>query len=332
VRTTLAAPLPQTVGRMSQLRIFRKYLGRPYFLINRWIWNHLPVALTAWRPLHGYGRHLHRLVQVRASRRQYVGTFFFRNRPELELLVRLQNHKRPGSELKMAVLACSKGCEVYSASYALRCARPDLNIRIRALDIDRDVLEFAEEGVYSLGRPGTLTSPDPRLFETHKDVAGGTFRDQRDSIFERTAAEEMEALFDREGEVVKVKPQFREGITWHLGNAGDPDLVDVLGTQDVVIANRFLCHMQPEQAELCLRNLARLVKPSGYLFVSGVDLDVRSRVACQLGLRPVTDLIREIHDGDPSLRRDWPFEYWGLEPLDQGRSDWKTRYAVVFQR
>ena len=47
--------------------------------------------------------------------------------------------------------------------------------------------------------------------------------------------------------------------------------------------------------------------------------------------RPVTELISEIHEGDPSLRRGWPLQYWGLEPFDQGRSDWQIRYASVFQ-
>jgi hypothetical protein len=89
--------------------------------------------------------------------------------------------------------------------------------------------------------------------------------------------------------------------------------------------------MYPEEAEECLRNLARLVKLGGYLFVSGVDLGVRSKVARELGWRPVTELISEIHEGDPSLRRGWPFEYWGLEPFNQGRIDWKMRYASVFQ-
>jgi len=55
-----------------------------------------------------------------------------------------------------------------------------------------------------------------------------------------------------------------------------------------MVANWFLCHMHPEEAEECLRNLARLVKPGGYLFVSGVDLSVRSKVARDLGERPVT--------------------------------------------
>jgi SAM-dependent methyltransferase len=144
-------------------------------------------------------------------------------------------------------------------------------------------------------------------------------------------SKEIEALFDSDGETVRVKPSFREGIVWRTGDAGDPKLADTLGPQDVVFSNCFLCHMAPEAAELCMLNLARLVKPNGYVFVLGVDLGVRSKVARALGWRPVPELIDEIHEGDPALRRAWPLEYWGLEPFDQGRPDWKMRYASVFQ-
>ena len=103
---------------------------------------------------------------------------------------------------------------------------------------------------------------------------------------------------------------FWHGITLRLGDANDPGLPGALGLQDIVVAKRFLCHMDPNEAEFCLGNLARLVKGGGYLFVSGVDLDVRSKVAREFGWRPVTELIPEIHEGDPSLRRDWPLQYW----------------------
>jgi hypothetical protein len=89
--------------------------------------------------------------------------------------------------------------------------------------------------------------------------------------------------------------------------------------------------MQPPQAEACLRNVARLVKPGGHLFVSGIDLEVRTKVAIELGWTPVRMLLEEIHEGDPSLRGDWPWRYWGLEPLAKNRRDWSVRYASVFQ-
>lgn len=316
---------------MSQSSFLRKFLGRPYLLGGMWIWRHLPTSLTLRRALRAYGVHLHALVQLRATRRQSVATFFFRNRPELELLIRLIDQKREGSTLDVAVLACSKGAEVYSISCAIRCSRPDLKIRLRALDIDRDILGFAEAGVYSLRTNNGSGSTSPASLGQIEDVAAKTSRGQNTSIFERMSPREIEAMFDLDGELVKIKPRFREGIVWQIGDARDPKLVNLVALQDIVFANRFLCHMPRADAEACLLNLGRLVKPGGYLFVSGVDLSVRSKVARELGWRPVTELIREIHEGDPSVRGGWPLEYWGLEPFDQRRTDWKVRYASVFQ-
>ena len=90
-------------------------------------------------------------------------------------------------------------------------------------------------------------------------------------------------------------------------------------------------NMAPADAEKCLGNIARLISPGGHLFVSGVDLDVRTKVALYLGWEPVTELIAEIHDGDPSVRADWPWHWWGLEPLNRRRHDWRTRYAASFR-
>ncbi len=326
-----SARMPRSVlARMSRSRILRKYLGRPYLHLNNWIWNHLPTSLGMWRPVRAYGVHLHRLIQLREMRIQSVGTFFLRNRPELELLVRLLDRINQGSTLSVAVLGCSKGAEVYSISYTIRSMRPNLKVKLQALDISKEILEFAEAGAYSLGYDGS-EAPDSGHLVQDESVVRNTLRDQPSSVFERMTAGEMAAMFDRVGGQVKVKPQFRDGIGWRVADAADPRLVGALGLQDIVVANRFLCHMNPAQAEACLRNLARLVRPGGYLFVSGVDLEVRSKVAEELGWRPVTEKIREIHDGDISLRRDWPLRYWGLEPFDQTRSDWETRYASVFQ-
>ncbi len=315
---------------MSQSRFLRKYLGRPYLVTNSWIWNHLSFSITTWPLIRAYGAHLHSLVKL-GRRAQSTGTFFLRNRPELGLLIHLLNHKQQGATHDMTVLGCSKGAEVYSFTYAIQSARPDLQARLRALDISKDVLQFAEAGVYSLRSHDSSAAPAPDSSAQVAEVAANTLRDQPSSIFERMSAEEMEAMFDREGDEVKVKPRFRAGIAWRVGDANDPGLAGALGVQDIVVANRFLCHMPPDEAEKCLRNLARLVKPGGYLFVSGVDLEVRTKVARGLGWRPVTTMIKEIHEGDPSLRRDWPLHYWGLEPFDQDREDWEIRYASVFQ-
>jgi SAM-dependent methyltransferase len=142
---------------------------------------------------------------------------------------------------------------------------------------------------------------------------------------------EFDEMFESDGTAARVRSWIREGIRWRLGDAGDPELMRVIGQQDMVVASNFLCHMAPAEAENCLRNMARIVKPKGHLFVTGIDLDVRAKVARDLGWRPVLELIEEIHEGDPAVRRDWPCAWWGLEPLNKNMADWQIRYASAFR-
>jgi len=246
---------------------------------------------------------------LRARRQQYFGTFFLRNRPALELICRLAQQKAHGSTLRIVVLACSIGAEVYSILWVIRSARPDLKVVLCAVDISEKALNFAEKGIYG---------PDT------SELVGAP-------IFERLTAHDKREIFDWQGDQAKVKSWLREGITWRLGDAADPEVIRDLGPQHMVVASNFLCHMAPPDAEKCLRNIGQLVSAGGCLFVSGVDLEVRTKVALDLGWEPVPELIAEIHDGDPSVRADWPWQWWGLEPLNRRRHDWQTRYAAAFR-
>jgi chemotaxis methyl-accepting protein methylase len=281
-----------------------------YLQLNKWVWKRLPPTFLNSRPISSYGIFLQKLVRRRSKRRQYTGTFFLRNRPELKLMGRLVELNASGSNLRIAVVGCSIGAEVYSILWTLRSARPDLNMQMCAVDISAEVLNLAREAVYT-----SQTS----------DFVGA-------SIFERMSVEELAEILEWKGEQARVKSWLREGICWQVADASDPELIDILGPQDIVVASNFLCHMEPLDAENCLRNIARLVKAGGYLFASGVDLDVRVKVAGDLGWRPVPELIEEIHDGDPSVRGDWPWEWWGLEPLNKRRHNWQMRYAAAFQK
>ena len=303
--------VPQSfLTKIVKTKNFRKISGRCIFASESTDLETSPPSLMTLRPICSYGNFLHTLVRLRANRRQFFGTFFLRNRPQLELIRRLSDQKSNGSTLRISVLACSNGAEVYSILWTIRSARPDLKVIMHAVDISKEVLELAQKGVYSLGTP-ELVRGRP--------------------IFERMTEEEMGEMFDREGDQVKIKSWIKEGIIWHLGDAGDPEIVNALGPQDMVVANNFLCHMDPPDAERCLRNIARLVNPGGYLFVSGIDLDIRTKVARDLGWKPLKDLMEDIHEGDPVLRKDWPWKWWGLEPFNKRRHDWEVRYASGFQ-
>jgi chemotaxis methyl-accepting protein methylase len=289
--------------------VFGKSPTRAYVRLNRRLWRHVPAAALVLPPVRAYGAFLHRLVARRAARRQYLSTFFFRNRPQLALVRRLANARPADSTLRLAFLGCSNGAELYSVLWTIRTARPDLRVVARAVDISQEVLDLARAGVYS---------------RTSAQLVG-------EPIFARISAEEMRGMFEGDGDEVRVRAWLTDGIAWHRGDAGSAGLVEALGPQDMVFANNFLCHMDPPDAERCLRNLARLVTPGGHLVVSGVDLDVRTKVALDLGWTPVRDLLQAIHDGDPSVRRSWPTEYWGLEPFDRRRRDRHVRYATIFQ-
>lgn len=295
------------------------------------IWSHLPESIRRSSAGNAYGRYVHSVVCKTADRQQYFATYFVRNRPELQLICRLLDAKPTGSNVNISVLACSKGAEVYSIVWAIRSARPDLRLRVNAVDISQEIVEFAERGVYSRTESDPENRPNPASASDAIGLIRKTSVDQGASIFGRLTNDELTEMFEVEGDLAVVRNWLREGITWSCGDAGDPELTGPLGLQDIVVANRFLCHMQPADAEACLRNIARMVKPGGHIFVSGIDLDVRTKVARSLGWKPVQELIREVHEGDSSLREAWPIEYWTLEPFDNHRPDRSFRYASAFQ-
>jgi SAM-dependent methyltransferase/mannose-6-phosphate isomerase-like protein (cupin superfamily) len=306
---------PCGAGRVSWLtrlvrwRIFGKSPVDLFLRLNWGLWNRLPSSVSSLGLMRSYGNFLNLLARTRGLRGQAFSTFFLRNRPELELIRRLLEPKRNGETLKVAVLGCSTGAQAYSVAWRIRSARPDLKLILHAVDISKQAVEFAKQGVYSL-RTAELTNTE---------------------IFDRMTTAEMEELFDIDGEVAAVKSWIKEGIQWGVADAGEPEILDLLGRQDMVVANNFLCHMDAPEAERSLRNIGRLVSPGGYLFVSGIDLDVRTKVALESGWNPVQELLEEIHDGDPSCKSFWPCHYAGLEPFTRKRRDWRTRYAAAFQ-
>lgn len=312
--------------------ILRK-CANAYLNRGRSLWSSLPVSIRQGSMGREYGKHLHRLACRYADRRQSHSTFFLRNKPELELMLHLLEGVPLHSSIRISVVACSKGAEVYSILWKVRSTRPDLKVIATAVDISQEVVDFAAAGMYSLKALDTMAASHDKQVEQIDDM---NWKDQllgheALSMFERMTSEERDQMFDVIGDRAAIRPWLKDGITWACADATKPGFAASTDLQDIVVANRFLCHMEPGAAEACLRNLARLVKPGGYIFVSGVDLDVRAKVARDLGWQPVTYLIKEVHEGDRSLMKGWPLHYWGLEPFSQDRIDWQIRFASAFR-
>lgn len=277
--------------------------------LNQRLWSRLPGPVIDLNVTRRYGNFLHAIAQFQSTRGQLFHTFFLRNRAALELIRRLVEQRAESETLRIAVLGCSTGAEAYSIAWRIRSVRSDLKLVFYAMDISPDAVQIAESGAYS-ARSSQFAGSD--MFDLMTDF-------------------EISQLFDRKEDMFLIKSWIKEGIHWRVGDAADTKLFNMLGPQDIVVANNFLCHMNKQAAEQCLLNIARLVVPRGYLFVSGIDLDVRTKVVEKLGLKPVHELLEDIHEGDPRMGTSWPFNYAALEPLDKRRRDWKTRYAAVFQ-
>jgi SAM-dependent methyltransferase/mannose-6-phosphate isomerase-like protein (cupin superfamily) len=290
------------LAHLARTKIFGKSPASAYLRIHRRLWRNLPALVSDFGPVRSYGNLVHGLARVYGFRGQTIGAYFLQNRPQLELIRRLAVQSAKAGALTIAVLGCAAGAEAYSIAWVVRSANPELKLSIHVIDSSRFALEIAELGAYS------------------KDA---------DSIG-RVTEREIDELFDRDGDTVKVKSWIKEGIQWRVGDIGETEILDTLGSYDIVVASNFLGHMYPRKAEKCLRNIARLARPDGYLIISGVDLDIRTKVATDLKWRPVNQLLEDVHEGDSSVRALWPWHYSGLEPFDKKRQDWGRRYATAF--
>jgi chemotaxis methyl-accepting protein methylase len=199
-------------------------------------------------------------------------------------------------------MGCSTGADLYSILWLIRTAQPKQAVQALGIDLVEECVQVASRGVYPF-----------RVVEVAK-----------------VSENSHKGLFTRQGKTLVVQDWLKAGVTWSVGDAFSPDLPVRFGLHDVVFANNFLFQMSPERSESCLRNLTRLVAPNGYLVVSGVDLDLRSKVLGELGFVPVTARWEEIYAAE-DVHAAWPLRFWGLEPIDRTRQDCPARYTTVFR-
>ena len=281
----------------------------------RRIWQCIPATMYSARPVQAYGTFLHRRACASQRRRPLdtvFHTFFLRNAPHFEVLQRLMLARPRRSTVRIAAVGCSSGAELYTARWIIARVRPDIRVIATGVDIDAAALAKAESGVYSRSEHELTRLPEGAL--------------------DRLCEASPNALFTRDGDLLTISPELRTDSSWVMRDARDHRLAEVIGSFDVVLANNILCHMYDPEAGECLQNIATLVSPGGYLFTYGVDLDVKTRIVQSLGLDPVDDMIEEIYLADWNALAHWPFTYWGREPIDKRRRDWKVRYAAVYKR
>ena len=279
------------------------------------LWGRLSPTSRSTMAGRACGRFLHKRACARQQRKPVDSTFhtfFLRNAPQFEVFRQLLEERPHNSVARIAAIGSSSGAELYSAVWVARSARPDMRILATGVEIDPAAIEKAKTAAYARTDHELQRLPEGEV--------------------ERLCTAQPLPLFVSDGDVLKVPERVREAASWVLHDARSPELLKAIGPQDFVFANNILCHMYDPEAELCLRNIARLVTPGGYLFMYGVDLDVKSRVVRSIGFIPVSYMIEEVYLADWNALAHWPFTYWGREPLDTTRREWHVRYGSVFQR
>src|SRR5205807_2131369 len=106
---------------------------------------------------------------------------------------------------------------------------------------------------------------------------------------------EKQAFMRADGEWI-----LAEGIRNRVSVAGG----DVLSSEfansyrgfDAVFGQNYLIHMVNDSATRAFAALLGALRPGGALFVQGMDLDLRARLAARHGLTPVDFDLRDIHE------------------------------------
>lgn len=286
-----------------------QFLARQFKRTGTGIWKRLPSRLQEQPPLRRLNHWIHALsrkysARIESDSARYPSTTRFVRYPlMLQTMCDLARDYEFGDSIRLCVMGCSAGAELYSILWALRKARPDLKILATGIDLSEASIAKGKAGRYSRQAPELKGVSDELISE----------------------------LFDVSGPELKVKHSITAGTEWIARDVCDDSLRAQLGLQDIVTANNFLMFLTEDGATDSLRKVVQFVKPGGLLFCRGVDLDVRQRVTEQFLLEPISLRIEQIHDSGSCARRGWPWEYWGLEPLDKTRKDWIRRYATVFR-
>lgn len=210
---------------------------------------------------------------------------------------------RRTDRLRIAVLGCSNGAEAYSIASVLKRHYPAMGFEVRAYDISPDCVRTGRTAVY-------------RAEEVYNNRL--------------LSAEFVCSTFNQQEGALVVKDDIARHVHFDVADIRN-DLMTTVGLCDVVFAQNVLFHMPRPVARRTLRNIAALLRRDSFLFIDGVDLDLRARLTKRMGLAPVTDSIEQIHNEARRARAaGWPYHYWGLEPYCDGPHA-ARRYATIFR-
>jgi SAM-dependent methyltransferase len=255
-----------------------------------------------------HGRRMHaQVLRDRPRSDSHTYTCFHRSPLQLEALIgpvvdRLVTQGR--RSITISEFACSYGAEAYTIASELLFRRPDVTFTIRASDLHAETIAKAKAATYTLD-----------------EITQGLM----------VPAEFIQRTFDKTGEAYVVKPAIRERVSFEQADLLDPHLGERFAEADIVLLQNVLFHMPSDMARRVLQSVSRLVARGGFLFLDGMELDMRVALTRQLGLEPLDFKVREIHDySRRHVPEPWWDHYYGSEPYTWLSSSRLRRYGTIF--
>lgn len=171
-------------------------------------------------------------------------TYFFREEAHFALLQELLENKTISASLRIWSAACASGEEPYSIALLLASlVGLGSGWKIDASDINTDVLQLAEQGVYPLSRAARIPVPLLRQY-----CLKGVGKD--DGYF-------------------RIEQQIRDHINFHYWNLLQPKEYD--GGYDVIFLRNVLIYFDNKIKNHVLTQLRRHLKPGGFLMVGHAE-------------------------------------------------------------
>jgi chemotaxis protein methyltransferase CheR len=177
-------------------------------------------------------------------------TYFFREEAQFavfrdKILPRLLALAREEKRDKIQILsaACSSGEEVYSLAILVQEALPAENSRVSILgiDINSEVIDRARKGAYGEYSVRNCT-PD-----------------------------QLKRHFEKAGPLYQLRPEVKRLVTFNVVNMADAAALRRLPRPDLVLCRNALIYFDRNSKAKVLANLAAVLRPHGYLFLSQTE-------------------------------------------------------------
>jgi len=265
--------------------------------LNHWLFNR-----AAMRPI---GRWIFAARRHRQARRQSTATLFYRHLEQLRAfetapLADLVS----GTTLRILVVGCSIGCEAYTIAAYFQRMFTLLDVHIDAVDIDEAAIATAKAAVYG-AQHGTTAARSPLERELHT------------------------LLFENDRDGWQIAGALRGRVNFRVGDILS-NAFDRQHNYDCVFAQNLMIHMPRADVERALAGLTAALRPGGALFVAGMDLEDKPELIASQPLVAVDWNLAAIHNSDAVRRAAWPWQYWGLEPINRRAKSFTHRYATIF--